>query len=122
MKIQGKKIAAATLALGLAITGSSAVAQNIVLRIGAGHPLGPTVYVDVVHDVFVPEVTRRVAEETDYTVTFVEAYGGTIAGVAETLEAVQTGAGKAFPAQLPLLRTIRSARFRAVDGNHAQGL
>ena len=91
MKIQGNQIAAATLALGLAATGTAALAENIVLRIGAGHPLGPTVYVDVVHDVFVPEVTRRVAEETDHTITFVEAYGGTIAGVAETLEAVQSG-------------------------------
>ena len=91
MRIKGNQIAAATLAMGLAATGSAALAENIVLRIGAGHPLGPTVYVDVVHDVFVPEVTRRVAEETDHTITFVEAYGGTIAGVAETLEAVQSG-------------------------------
>lgn len=92
MKIQGNPITIATLALGLAAMGAAALADhNIVLRIGAGHPLGPTVYVDVVHDVFVPEVTRRVAEETDHTVTFVEAYGGTIAGVAETLEAVQSG-------------------------------
>lgn len=91
MKIQGNQIAAATLAVGLALTGTTALAESIVLRIGAGHPLGPTVYVDVVHDVFVPEVTRRVAEETEHTITFVEAYGGTIAGVSETLEAVQTG-------------------------------
>jgi len=91
MKIQGKQIAAAALALGLAASGTAALAENFVLRIGAGHPLGPTVYVDVVHDVFVPEVTRRVAAETKNTVTFVEAYGGTIAGVSETLEAVQSG-------------------------------
>jgi C4-dicarboxylate-binding protein DctP len=91
MKIHGNQIAAATLALGLVVTGTAAVSENIVLRIGAGHPLGPTVYVDVVHDVFVPEVIRRVAEETDHTITFVEAYGGTIAGVSETLEAVQSG-------------------------------
>lgn len=91
MKFQGNQITAATLAMGIAIIGGTAHANNYVLRIGAGHPLGPTVYVDVVHDVFVPEVTRRVAEETDHTINFVEAYGGTIAGVSETLEAVQTG-------------------------------
>ena len=42
-------------------------------------------------DFFVPEVKRRVAEETDYQVSFVEGYGGSIAKVAETLEAVQDG-------------------------------
>ena len=91
MKISNKPIVAVTLALGLSAFASATYANEFVLRIGAGHPLGPTVYVDVVHDVFVPEVMRRVAAETDHTVTFVEAYGGTIAGVAETLEAVQTG-------------------------------
>jgi C4-dicarboxylate-binding protein DctP len=36
-------------------------------------------------DFFAAEVKRRVAEETDHTVDFVEAYGGAIAGVDETL-------------------------------------
>lgn len=66
-------------------------ADDITLRIGSGHPNGPAVYVSDTADFFVPEVKRRVAEETDHTIEFVEGYGGAIAGVAETLEAVQNG-------------------------------
>lgn len=81
--------ALATVALSL---GASAVsADDFTLRIGAGHPNGPAVYVADVANFFVPEVVRRVAEETDHTITFVEGYGGSIAGVAETLESVQNG-------------------------------
>ncbi len=72
-------------------SGSIAMADDITLRIGSGHPNGPAVYVADTADYFVPEVKRRVAEETDHTITFVEGYGGAIAGVAETLEAVQNG-------------------------------
>lgn len=73
------------------IAATSAAAETFTLRIGAGHPNGPAAYVADVADVFVPEVVRRVAEETDHEVEFVEGYGGAIAGVAETLEAVQNG-------------------------------
>jgi len=65
--------------------------ETITLRIGAGHPAGPTVYVTQMRDFFVPEVKRRVSEQTDYEINFVEGYGGSIAKVAETLEAVQDG-------------------------------
>mgnify|MGYP000011441398 FL=1 len=68
-----------------------AYAENITLRIGAGHPSGPAVYVNDVENFFVPEVKRRVASETEHNIDFVEGYGGAIAGVAETLEAVQNG-------------------------------
>jgi len=66
-------------------------ADEITLRIGSGHPNGPAVYVADVAEYFVPEVTKRVAAETEHTIEFVEGYGGAIAGVAETLEAVQNG-------------------------------
>ena len=68
-----------------------AYADNITLRIGSGHPSGPAVYVNAVENFFVPEVKRSVAAETEHTIDFVEGYGGAIAGVAETLEAVQNG-------------------------------
>lgn len=77
-------LAAAALAL-------PAAADNFTLRIGSGHPNPAAVYVADVADFFVPEVKRRVAEETEHTVDFVEGYGGAIAGVAETLESVQNG-------------------------------
>jgi len=65
--------------------------KKITLRIGTGHPAGPAVYATEIRDYFVPEVRRRVAEETQYEINFVEGYGGSIAKVAETLEAVQDG-------------------------------
>ena len=68
-----------------------ASADTFTLRIGSGHPSGPSVYVTDVEKFFVPEVKRRVSEETGHQVDFVEGYGGSIAGVAETLEAVQDG-------------------------------
>ncbi|NKB52852.1 MAG: hypothetical protein GKR97_11605 [Rhizobiaceae bacterium] len=70
---------------------STASADSFTLRAGAGHPSGPAVYVTDLEKYFVPEVKRRVAAETDHTIEFVEGYGGSIAGVAETLEAVQNG-------------------------------
>ena len=83
-----------TLGLGaLAITAlaAPAVADTFTLRIGSGHPNGPAIYVTDTANFFVPEVVRRVAEETDHEIEFVEGYGGAMAGVAETLEAVQNG-------------------------------
>ncbi len=77
-------------ALG-ALAAAPAAADTFTLRIGSGHPSGPAVYVADVENFFVPEVERRVAEETEHTVQFVEGYGGAIAGVAETLESVENG-------------------------------
>lgn len=71
--------------------GSAAQAKRITLRIGTGHPAGPAVYATALRDYFVPEVKRRVAAETEHKINFVEGYGGSIAKVAETLEAVQQG-------------------------------
>lgn len=68
-----------------------AKAETFTLRIGSGHPNGPAVYVADMANYFVPEVQRRVAAETKHKVEFVEGYGGSMAGVAETLEAVQNG-------------------------------
>lgn len=65
--------------------------NSFTLRIGSGHPAGPAVYPTQLRDYFVPEVERRVAEETPYKLQFVEGYGGSIASAAETLEAVQSG-------------------------------
>ena len=75
----------------LALAAGAASAETFTLRIGSGHPNGPAIYVADVANYFVPEVERRVAAETEHEVQFVEGYGGAIAGVAETLEAVQNG-------------------------------
>jgi len=67
------------------------LAERFTLRVGTGHPAGPSVYATVMRDYLVPELKRRVAEETDHELRIVEGYGGSIASVAETLEAVQIG-------------------------------
>ncbi|MFC5584645.1 C4-dicarboxylate TRAP transporter substrate-binding protein [Nitratireductor kimnyeongensis] len=79
---------AASAAIGWA---GASLADSFTLRVGAGHPDGATAYVSEMADFFVPEVKKRVAERTDHTVNFVEAYGGTVAGLTETLEFVESG-------------------------------
>lgn len=79
------------LVAAMTVFGAAAQAETFTLRIGSGHPNGPAVYVTDTAKFFVPEVKRRVAAETDHEIEFVEGYGGAIAGVAETLEAVQNG-------------------------------
>ncbi|WP_353475883.1 C4-dicarboxylate TRAP transporter substrate-binding protein (plasmid) [Salipiger sp. H15] len=83
------------LAALLAVAAGSALstraeADSFTFRIGSGHPKGPAPYVTTMSDFFVTEVTRR-AQEKGHAVTFIESYGGGIAGVSETLEAVQQG-------------------------------
>ena len=68
-----------------------AAAERFTLRVGSGHPAGATVYVTVLRDYLVPELERRVSEETGHELRIIEGYGGSIASVSETLEAVQIG-------------------------------
>lgn len=68
-----------------------AAADTFTLRIGSGHPKGPAPYVTTMSEFFAAEVSKRVAENTEHKVEFIEAYGGAIAGVADTLESVQQG-------------------------------
>ena len=80
-----------TLAAALvAATAGVAAADSFTFRIGSGHPNPAAVYVADTASFFVPEVKKRAAA-AGHTVEFVEAYGGAIAGVAETLESVQNG-------------------------------
>jgi C4-dicarboxylate-binding protein DctP len=96
---------AAAAVLGLA---GAAQAEDIKLRIASGHPAANT-YVNLMQNFFVPEVTKRVAARTTHKVEFIEAYGGAMVKVADTLEGVQSGivdiGGFCFcfePSNLPL--------------------
>lgn len=96
------------LAAATALTVGSAQAEEITLRIGSGHPPG-VVYAGLMIDFFQPEFKRRVEEETDHTITYVEGYSGSIVKVQEVLEGVQDGildiGGFCFcfePSNLPL--------------------
>jgi TRAP-type C4-dicarboxylate transport system substrate-binding protein len=83
--------AATSAALVLSMSASVAFAEDFTLRIGAGHPEGPVTYVRLMSEFFVPEVSKRVEAQTDHTIKFIEAYGGTIAKLPEVLEATQRG-------------------------------
>ncbi|MFZ3581780.1 hypothetical protein ACOI1H_06355 [Loktanella sp. DJP18] len=100
-----------TLAYGLlagTAFATNAAAEDITLRIGSGHPPG-VVYAGLMIDFFQSEMTKRVEERTDHTLTFVEGYSGSIVTTSETLEGVQDGildiGGFCFcfePSNLPL--------------------
>jgi TRAP-type C4-dicarboxylate transport system substrate-binding protein len=83
--------AAGVLAVAAAATTTSAVADSFTLRIAAGHPSAPLASVNQLNKTFVPNVTKRVAAETEHKVRFIEGYGGTIANLFEVLESTQKG-------------------------------
>lgn len=79
------------IALGAALACQPAAADTFNLRIGSGHPVGATVYVTEMSTFFVPEVVKRVKQRTGHDIVFTEAYGGSVAKVNETLNAVEAG-------------------------------
>jgi len=88
---QKTALTAAILTTGMALSQTTALADNFNLRIAAGHPAAPLAQVNQLQKTFVPNVTRRVAAETEHTVRFIEGYGGTIANLFEVLESTQKG-------------------------------
>ena len=66
-------------------------ADSFTLRIAAGHPAPPLASVNQLNKSFVPNVTKRVAAETEHKIRFIEGYGGTMGNLFETLESVQKG-------------------------------
>jgi len=65
-------------------------AANYTLRMGGGHTTGLT-YVSMFDTYFATEVTKRVKAATGDNVRFVKAWGGSVAKVDTTIEAVQKG-------------------------------
>jgi TRAP-type C4-dicarboxylate transport system substrate-binding protein len=98
----------AGLAACASLIATGALAEDITLRIGSGHP--PTVvYAGLIQSYFQTELKKRVEERTDHTINFVEGYSGSIVKVTEVLEGVQDGiidiGGMCFcfePSNLPL--------------------
>jgi len=83
--------AAAAISVGLVFPASSAIADSFTLRIAAGHPAPPLSPVNQLQKTFVPNVTKRVAAETEHKIKFIEGYGGTMANLFEVLESTQKG-------------------------------
>jgi len=81
-----KYLAVAALSLVL----SAAHADTFRLRMGGGHTTGLT-YVKVYDTFFADEVSKRVKERTGHDIRFIKAWGGSVAKVDGTIEAVQNG-------------------------------
>jgi C4-dicarboxylate-binding protein DctP len=81
---------AGLVAAGL-MTASAAQAESFTVRIAAGHPSAPLSTVNQLNKTFVPNVTKRVAAETEHKIRFIEGYGGTLANLFEVLESTQKG-------------------------------
>jgi C4-dicarboxylate-binding protein DctP len=88
-----RRLFTAVAAAGMMLMGihSDVQAETFNLRIGSAFASAPTVYVNEAEKYFVPEVVRRVKEKTGHTITFTEAYGGSVAKANETLAAVENG-------------------------------
>jgi len=66
--------------------------ETISLTLGSGHPAGGAItYTNYLESWYVPELIRRVNEETPHTLEITEAYGGSIAPLAEVLGATASG-------------------------------
>ena len=64
---------------------------TIHLTLGSGHPPRGMSYIRVVYDWWIPEVTRRVEENTDYRIEWNFAWAGSVAGLNELLSATEVG-------------------------------
>jgi TRAP-type C4-dicarboxylate transport system substrate-binding protein len=84
-----KKVVITLAGLALALS-TSASADVITIRIGAGHPTAAT-WIQTIQDYFIPEVSSRVEQETEHTVDWQPSWGGTVCKLGECLQAVESG-------------------------------
>jgi TRAP-type C4-dicarboxylate transport system substrate-binding protein len=68
----------------------SAQKQKITLRVGSGHAVSNP-WVTVLDEFFVPEVSKRVAERTNYEIEWVKAYGASVIKLNDELEGIEAG-------------------------------
>lgn len=73
-----------------ASTQPSAAKKVITLRIGSGHAESNP-WVTVLEKFFVPEVSKRVSERTNYQIEWVKAYGGSVIKLNDELEGIEAG-------------------------------
>ena len=78
------------LASAAVLIASPAMAENFQITLASGHPAVSRNVADL-HDFLIPEIDRRLAETGEHTITWTEAYGGSLASVFEVLEAVENG-------------------------------
>lgn len=91
-------LAAVLLAAGMLISctkkesgdGAAAAKQKITLRVGSGHAVSNP-WVTVLDEFFVPEVSKRVAERTNYEIEWIKAYGASVIKLNDELEGIEAG-------------------------------
>ena len=76
---------------GTSSGGEDGKKETISLRIGAGHVREGTYWTYALSNYFQPKVAERVANETNYEIEWVEAYGGSVAKLGEELESIEQG-------------------------------
>ncbi len=79
------------LVLGLSAATVFGGDKTIKLTIGTGKPIDAGKWNSTVRDFFVPQISKRVADETGYKIEWREVYSGSVAKAGGVLEAVQTG-------------------------------
>ena len=90
MKISCKVVLKSCLFSTLIFVASASYADDITLRVGAGHPATGFSYVQAVDTYFIPEVTKR-AKAKGHNVTFIKAWAGSVAKLDGVIEAVERG-------------------------------
>lgn len=132
MSLSARKVRALGVAFSaVALVGATACSgsadfepgDTINLTLGAGHPAGGSItYTNHAQDFFVPELKRRVSEETDYELDINEQYGGSTTGLDEVLESTQAGVVDIGlvpypfePANLPMLNISYYVPFGSPD-------
>lgn len=72
------------------VQSSSSTKQKITLRIGSGHSESNP-WIAALEDYFVPTVSKRVSEETNYEIEWIKSYGGSVITLGNELQGVQDG-------------------------------
>ena len=89
-----KKLVTLVLALVLTVVccscASAAGKKKITLRIGSGHS-ETNPWIAAVEDYFVPTVSERVANETDYEIELIKSYGGSVITLGNEIQGIQDG-------------------------------
>jgi len=94
MKLNGRVIATAAALAALMIGAAAprdADAGSVNLRLGSGHPQKALEYGKVAGEFFVPELIRRVKEQTGDDVNVQQLHAGAVAKVKEVLETTRDG-------------------------------
>lgn len=78
-------------AVAATLAATPAAADSFRMSIGAGHPAAPAIWVLSIRDFFQAEVKKRVEAQTDHTIEWTEAYGGSVCKPGECLAAIQDG-------------------------------